>query len=339
MPESVRRPTALLVMSPALTQGLMTAAHHLRLAGSCDLTSSEPLETFDDPRADLLLADAEVLLTAWGCPPLDAKVLERAPKLAAIMHAAGTVKNHVTEAVFERGIRVSSAAAANALPVAEFALAAILLANKRAFALQRRYREVRGFRFWSREEPGIGNFGKRVGLVGLSRIGRRLAQLLRPFDLEVVAWDPTMDAAAIASHGATAVPLDELLASSDVTSLHAPLLPETHGLIDARRLALMPDAATLVNTARGALVDDKALERELVSGRLRAVLDTTEPEVLPANSPLYDLPNVFLTPHIAGALGAETGRMVDLALDEIERFARDEPLLHEVRPDDWSRIA
>jgi phosphoglycerate dehydrogenase-like enzyme len=185
----------------------------------------------------------------------------------------------------------------------------------------------------------LGNFGKRVGLVGLSRIGRRLAQLLQPFDLEVVAWDPTLDAATIADQGATATELDELLESCDVTSLHAPLLPETHGLIDARRLALMPDGATLVNTARGGLVDGKALERELVSGRLRAVIDTTDPEVLPSDSPLYDLPNVFLTPHIAGAQGAETRRMADLALDEIERFVRGEPLVHEVRREDWSRIA
>lgn len=339
MPENGRRPNALLVMSPVLTAGLLGEAHLSRLARTCNLAAPEPLATLDDAQAERLLADAEILLTSWGCPRLDEEVLARAPRLEAIMHAAGTVKNHVTDAVFERGIRVCSAAAANALPVAEFALASILFANKRVFELQRRYQEVRGFRFWSREAPGLGNFGKRVGLVGLSRIGRRLARLLQPFDLEVVAWDPTLDAATIADQGAMASTLDELLESCDVTSLHAPLLPETHGLIDARRLALMPDGATLVNTARGGLVDGKALERELVSGRLRAVIDTTDPEVLPSDSPLYDLPNVFLTPHIAGAQGTETRRMADLALDEIERFVRGEPLVHEVRHEDWNRIA
>jgi phosphoglycerate dehydrogenase-like enzyme len=326
-------------MSPALTGSLITPAHRTRLHELCSVPDAEPLARFDDPRAGALLADAEILLTAWGCPSLDAELLKRAPRLRAIMHAAGTVKNHITEAVFERGIRVSSAAAANAQPVAEYALAAILFANKRVFQLQRRYREVRGFRFWSQEAPGLGNLGKRVGIVGLSRIGSRVARLLEPFDLEVAAHDPTLSDEAIAERGLLPLGLDELLASSDVVSLHAPLLPATKGLLDARRLALLRDGSTLINTARGGLVDPQALLAELVSGRIFAVLDTTEPEVLPADSPLYDLPNLFLTPHIAGSQGRETERMVDLALDEIERFARGETLAHEVREGDWSTIA
>jgi phosphoglycerate dehydrogenase-like enzyme len=122
-------------------------------------------------------------------------------------------------------------------------------------------------------------------------------------------------------------------------TLHAPSLPETRHLLDRRRLALLRDGAVLVNTARGALVDGAALEAELVSGRIDAVIDTTEPEVLPASSPLFDLPNVFLTPHIAGAMGTETRRLAALALDEIERLARGEPLAHEVRLADLPRIA
>jgi phosphoglycerate dehydrogenase-like enzyme len=300
---------------------------------------AEPLAAFGEPRAGALLERAEVLLTAWGCPPLDESVLARAPRLRAVVHAAGTVKNHVTEACFARGLRVSSAAAANALPVAEYTLAAILFANKRVFQLQRRYRELRAFRLWSQEAPGLGNFRKRVGIVGASRIGRRVIELLRPFDLEVSLHDPTLDPAAARALGAEPLELDELLARSDVVSLHAPSLPGTRHLLDARRLALLRDGATLVNTARGALVDARALEAELVSGRIAAVIDTTEPEILPADSPLYDLPNVFLTPHVAGAMGAETERLVDLALDEIERLVRGEPLAHEVRREDWDRIA
>jgi len=94
-----------------------------------------------------------------------------------------------------------------------------------------------------------------------------------------------------------------------------------------------------VNTARGALVDHEALAEELVSGRIDAVIDTTEPEILPADSPLWGLPNLFLTPHIAGSQGAETRRMMDLALDELERFVSGLPLQHEVRAEDWDRIA
>ena len=122
-------------------------------------------------------------------------------------------------------------------------------------------------------------------------------------------------------------------------SLHAPSLPETRHLLDARRLALLRDGAVLVNTARGALVDGDALTAELVAGRIDAVIDTTEPEILPADSPLYELPNVFLTPHIAGAMGTETRRSRPSPLDEIERLARGEPLAHEVRLEDLARIA
>jgi len=333
------RPTVVLAMAPALTPDLFADAHRARLAALADVPDREPPVRFDDARADALLARAEILLTGWGSPRIDAALLDRAPKLAAIVHAAGTVKGHVDRACLERGLRVSSAAAANAVPVAEFTLAAILLASKRAFTLQRKYREARGFRFWPREAPSIGCYGKTVGVVGASRIGRLVLEHLRRFDFARLVYDPFLSDADAAALGAEKVELDELLRRSDVVTLHAPSVPATQGMIDARRLALLRDGAVLVNTARGALVDGAALAAELASGRIDAVIDTTEPEVLPADSPLYELPNVFLTPHIAGAMGTETQRMATLALDEIERLTKGEPLAHEVTLADWDRIA
>jgi phosphoglycerate dehydrogenase-like enzyme len=333
------RPIAVLAMAPALTPDLFTPEHHARLATLAELPDPQPLTRFDDERAAPLLARAEILLTAWGSPRIDAAVLAQAPHLAAIIHAAGTVKGHVDPLCFERGVRVSSAAAANAVPVAEFTLAAILLAGKRAFRLQRRYAEVRNFRLWWNEAPPIGNYRKVVGIVGASRIGRLVLQHLRSFEFSVLVSDPYLSAEEAAQFDAEKVEVDELLRRSDVVSLHAPALPETHHLLDARRLALLRDGAVLVNTARGALVDGDALRAELVAGRIDAVLDTTDPEILLADSPLYDLPNVFLTPHIAGAMGTETQRMATLALDEIERFAKGEPLAHEIRLEDLTRIA
>ncbi|CAM5714991.1 glycerate dehydrogenase [Streptomyces badius] len=126
--------------------------------------------------------------------------------------------------------------------------------------------------------------------------------------------------------------LDTLAAESDVVTIHAPELPGTRHLFDAPRLALMRDGATLVNTARGSLVDTEALVKEAVTGRLNAVLDHTEPEVLPAESPLYDLPNVLLTPHIAGSQGGELHRLADAAVDELERYAHGLPFAHAVDP-------
>lgn len=334
------RPTVVLAMAPALTPDLFTPALRARLAELAEVPEPEPLQRFDDERAARLLPAADVLLTGWGCPRIDEAVLARAPRLRAIVHAAGTVKGHVGEEAWARGVRVCSAAAANAVPVAEYTLAAILLASKRVFRLQRRYRELRGFRLWPQEVPApLGSLGRTVGIVGASRIGRLVLEWLRPFDFARLLHDPFLAPAEALALGAEPVALDELLARSDVVSLHAPLLPETRGLLDRRRLGLMRDGAILINTARGGLVDHEALTAELASGRLDAVLDVTEPEVLPADSPLYELPNVFLTPHVAGAMGAETQRLAALAIDEIERLARGEPLRHEVRREDLERVA
>ncbi len=133
--------------------------------------------------------------------------------------------------------------------------------------------------------------------------------------------------------------LDDLFTWSDVVSLHAPALPNTRHLVDVARLARMHDGAWLVNTARGSLVDTDALTRECEAGRLHALIDTPDPEPLPADSPLYDLPNVVLTPHVAGSLGNEIARMGDLAVAEVRRFLSGQPLEHEVREEDLERIA
>lgn len=317
---------AVLAMRADLPDRLFTPAVRERLAGLVDIDWGRCL---DDARAPSLLADADLLLTGWECPRIDGGMLERAPRLRAVVHTGGSVKGHLDPACWERGIAVSTAAEVNAVPVAEYAVAMILLAGKAAYPLARRYRERRSGLDLVREFPGTGNYGCRVGIVGASRIGRRVIDLLRPFDLDIGVYDPyTGDR-----------DLDDLLRWADVVSLHAPALPETRHLIDARRLALMRDGATLVNTARGGLVDHDALLAELRTGRLSAVLDVTEPEVPPADSPLYALPNVLLTPHLAGSLGNELHRLGAWAADEVERFVRGEPFAAPVRREDLTRIA
>ncbi|MBY0274963.1 hydroxyacid dehydrogenase [Candidatus Binatia bacterium] len=333
------RPTVVLALVPALTEHLFAEDLRARLASVAEVLDDEPITDFASPRARALLPRAEILLTGWGAPRIDAAVLDRAPRLRAVVHAAGTVKLHVDAACWARGIVVTSAAAANAIPVAEYTLAMILLANKRVLRLREHYRELRRARAWARDFPDLGNYRRTVGIVGASQVGRRVLELLRPFDLEVLVNDPFLDEAGAAALGARLADLDELVATSDVVSLHAPALLETHHLIDARRLALLRDGATLINTARGWLVDHAALERELASGRIDAVIDTTDPEVLPAGSPLYELPNVFLTPHVAGAMGTETQRLAALAIDEIERLARGEAPLHAIRAEDLAHLA
>ena len=235
--------------------------------------------------------------------------------------------------VFARGIEVVSAADANALPVAEFTVAAILFANKGVFDFAAAYRRERqGLELHLKAPVSIGNFGKTIGLIGASRIGRRVAELLSPYDFELLLADPLVSPDEARALGTEKLELDDLLGRADVVSVHAPSLPETRHMLDARRLGLMRDGTTLINTARGALIDQTALIAELASGRISAVLDVTEPDILPADSPLYDLPNVLLTPHIAGAMGEERQRFGRLITDEIERFARGEALRHAIDP-------
>ncbi|MER7463713.1 hydroxyacid dehydrogenase [Streptomyces sp. NPDC097981] len=310
-------------MSPGTRAAVLSGRMLPELVRVADVDTDLLLTGFehDVPELRRRLAEAEVLFTGWGCPPLDAGALELMPRLRAVVHAAGSVKHHVTEACWERGLLVSSAAAANAVPVAEYTLAAILFANKRVLESAQAYRAARRPIDLLRRYPAVGNYRRTVGIVGASLIGRRVMELLRPFDLRVLVHDPYADTAGLAALGAESCALDELLRRSDVVSLHAPELPGTRHLLDASRLALMPDGATLVNTARGSLVDTAALTGELVAGRLHAVLDHTEPEVLPAGSPLYDLPNVLLTPHVAGSLGGELDRLAATAVEELERYA------------------
>lgn len=301
-----------------------------RLTALADVDPTLVVEDFD---AAPDLADVEVLLTGWGCPPLDESVLDRATNLRAVIHTAGSVKHHVTQACWDRGIVVSSAVEENALPVAEYTLGAILFSQKRVLEVSHAYKAIRGHVAWAAAYPSMGNYRRTVGIVGASRIGRRVIELLRPFDIDVVLADPTIDKGQALGLGATLVELDALMATSDTVSLHAPSLPETAGLIDRGRLALMQDGAVLINTARGALVDEAALTDELVSGRLHAVIDVTEADVLAADSPLWDLPNVLLTPHMAGSMGAELARLGDHALDELERWVAGEPVSSPVDPD------
>ncbi|MFF0744430.1 hydroxyacid dehydrogenase [Streptomyces sp. NPDC004111] len=328
------RPATLLAMAPSIAARLFTEDRRARLAAIARTDPHLVAHDLHAPEFAAALAEAEVLLTCWGATPLTREVLERAPRLRAVVHAAGSVKQHITPACWERGLRVSSAAGANALPVAEYTLAAILFAGKQVARAARSYRELDGTGHdWRAALHTSGNYRRTVGIVGASRIGRRVIELLRPFDVTTLLYDPYVDPAQAAALGVRLTDLPTLCARSTVVSVHAPQLPETRHMIGAAELAAMPDGATLINTSRGSLVDEAALLPHLESGRLDAVLDVTDPEVPPPGSPFYSLPNVLLTPHMAGSFGNELHRMADHALAELERYAAGAPFAEAVRPD------
>ncbi len=305
---------------------LFRTADHDRLNRLGTLLDTQPVGDWSTPEAAALLERADIVLGHWGCPPMTAEVLAGAPRLQLFAYAAGTVKSVVDDALFDRGIRVTSCADANAEPVAEFTLGAILFTNKDVFWRRDLLREPSIAS--SRQTSGrpVGNWNKTIGLIGASLVGRRVIELLRPFpQFEITLSDPFVSPERAAELGVTLLDLDELCAGADIVSIHAPDLPSTHHLIGARQLAAMRTGATVINTARGRLVDHEALTAELTDGRLSAVLDVTDPEPLPDDHPLRRLPNVYLTPHLAGSEGSELGRLSDGAIDEIERFVGGRP--------------
>ncbi|MEV6479817.1 hydroxyacid dehydrogenase [Streptomyces sp. NPDC051576] len=335
---SAQPPRAVFAMDPVHLPLLFPSPLMARLRRTAEIDPKLVVRDFSNPGAAGALAGAEVLITGWGCPHLDAYALAAAPRLRTVLHAAGSVRSLVGEALWERGVTVSSAVTGNALPVAEYTLAMILLAGKDTFAQRDRFRHTHAHPTPAETAP-IGNLGRRIGVIGASRVGRRLLELLRPHDFEVLLHDPYVSVTDARALGAELLPLDDLLSASDIVSLHAPDIPETQRMLDRGRLALIRDGGVLINTSRGALVDHEALTDELLSGRLTAILDVTEPEPLPPASPLYHLPNVFLTPHIAGSLGNELARLGGIVVDELERLAAGLPPAHEVRHADLTRVA
>ncbi len=291
-----------------------------------------PLQTQDsvakNPR---VLAEAEVILSGWGAPTMDDAFLAAAPNLRAVLYGAGSIRRMATPALWERGIRITSAYAANAVPVSEYTLAAILFSLKRGWH----------FAFSARREHALsgqdqvpGAYGSTVGLVSLGMVGRLVCERLRTFDLRVVAYDPYLTSEEACVLGVDLMSLEELFESSDVVSLHAPLLSATEGMILSSHFASMKRNATFINTSRGAVVREAEMV-EVLKERpdLWAVLDVTHPEPPEPGSRLYDLPNVVLTPHIAGSLGSECRRMGRLVVDELRRYVVGEPLEYEITRD------
>lgn len=283
-----------------------------------------------------LLHKADIAITSWGCLTMTEELLAAAPNLKVIVHAAGTVKGIVTPAVWARGIRVSSANGPLGVGVAETALGLTIASLKNMWALT------------SSTRTGSWNAGREkvrelydvtVGVIGAGQAGRQYIRLLRQFHVNILVYDPVLSAEQVAELGANKAELEIVLAASDVVSIHAPLLPATHKMINRERLAIMKDDAILINTARGAIVDEQALVEELRKGWLFACLDVTDPEPPAEDHPLRGLPNCVLTPHIAGAVNNGVKRLGQFAVDELKRLAAGQPLQGEVREEQLATLA
>lgn len=329
------QPCALFAVEPGIFNIVYAGEPRQRIEPQVDIIGG-PMgkdESTTFPR----LSEVEVLFLSWGSPRMDEEWLARMPRLRAVFYGAGSIKGVVSDAFWARDIPISSAYTANAIPVAEYAHAVILLSLKRFWTYERTaFRERR----WPGYVVAPGAYRSTVGLVGLGAIGRLVAAKLRSSDVHVLAYDPVVAPKEADALGVRLVGLEELFCRADVVSLHAPHLPSTHGMITGALIASMKPNATLVNTARGALIRESELVTVL-RGRpdLAAVLDITDPEPPVADSPLFDLPNVLLTPHIAGSMGEECKRMGVYMAEELARFLAGQSLQFQITREQGQRMA
>lgn len=283
-------------------------------------------ESLLDPR----LSEVEVILSGWGLPVMDRRMLDALPNLRAIFHAAGTVKSFVTEELWARKVRVFNAAAVNAVPVAEFTFAMVVLALKRVWPRVAAQREQG---LYIPDDPYlVGAYGSTVGLLGLSRTGRLVREQLRRLEVEVIAYDPLVSLQEAAELGVKLVSLEEVFVRAHVVSCHIPLLSETVRMLGREHFSVMRPGATFINTARGAIVREDELAGVLAERPdLWALLDVLAEEPPAADAVLPRLPNVVVTPHLAGSLGPECRRMAQAMIDEMERYLEGEAVRSEVR--------
>lgn len=262
--------------------------------------------------------DADAIITAWRTPRVDRSVTDAAPRLRMIAHAAGSVKNLYDPSLWDTGIVITNAASVMADYVGEFAL----LATLTMLRTLPKYAWGVSEGSWDgiRSDGWETLIGKTVGLIGLGNTARAFLRFLAPFECRVIAYDPYAGCERANELNVELVSLDEVLSVSKVISVHAPITDETTGMLGARELSLIPDGAVLVNTARGILIDHNALAKELGTGRFKAALDVTYPEPLPADHPLRKLPNVLLTPHVAGPTRDGRREMFRCVLDDLKLF-------------------
>ncbi len=282
------------------------------------------------------VGDVDGVVVSHGSPRISAEVMDTAPRLKIIGELEGDrfAYRIDVEAAWERGIRTVDTTHGSSYPVAEWALGLMLISLRNAGE------SFRNILAGNTDKPARDDFGfvhgeltgKRVGLIGCGHIGRRLVRLLEPFEVEVRVYDPYLASEMPDAIGVVKTSLEKVLSESDVIVCLAPHTPATEGMIGRRELEMIPSNAVFVNVSRGVVVDSDALIERLKRGDIVAGLDVFDPEPIPPDSEIIGLPNVFLSPHIAGVTLASRHRFFSLMVDELERFFGGEEPLFELTP-------
>lgn len=273
------------------------------------------------------LPGVDVCLTGWGTCTFDEAVLVQADQLKLIAHTGGSVAGLVSEALFQRGIKVISGNWLYAESVAEGTIAYILAAL-RDIPYNNSMVHAGGWRSADFQNEGL--LDQTVGLIEFGMVAKNLASLLKPFRVKLKVYSRFADEAALREYGAQPATLEEIFATCKIISVHAAMTPETHHMIDKSLLRMIQDGALLVNTARGGVIDEEAMAEELATGRFKAALDVFQVEPLPQESKLRGLPNVILIPHMAGPTIDRRRFVTEGLIEDMKQLERGGPLQYEI---------
>lgn len=281
------------------------------------------------------LRELDIIFSTWSMPALTEAQWDSLPRLKAVFYAAGSIQ-HFAAPLLARGIVVVSAWQVNATFVAEFTIAQIVLAAKGYFRNSESYTVGRG----KNAVPGRAYSGETVAVLGAGAIGRKVIELLRHFSLRAIVFDPYLSDSDAAALGVEKVTLEQAFERGFIVTNHLANKPETVKLLNAKLFRRMRDGAAIINTGRGATIDEEALISELMARpSLSAFLDVTFPEPPLADSPLFQLPNVHLSSHIAGVLGGDVAAMADSCIEEFHAWRVGKALRHRVDPARFAQLA
>lgn len=285
------------------------------------------------------ISEAEVILSSWEGAILDRQLLDAMPKLKMYFYAAGTIQELMTEEAWDRGVRITNAVDANATPVAEFCLAQILFSLKHGWKYMRFAKSDRPD-LWQCNKPVPGNFRSRVGLISFGTIAKKTCALLKHFDLEVLVSTGHKDPILAEKLGIRYASTEHIFKTCDVISLHMPSNERTYRSIGNELFNLMKPGATLINTARGAVIRQDEMVQFLKKRKdVTACIDVTDPEPPEFGCPLFEMDNVVLTPHLAGSMGGEAARLAAYMVEEIDLYLAGKPLKWELSREAASNMA
>ncbi|MEG1886904.1 MAG: hydroxyacid dehydrogenase [Oscillospiraceae bacterium] len=278
-----------------------------------------------------VLRECDTVFTSWGFPTLSKDELaEYLPNLKAVFYAAGSVQYFAKDFI-ETGIKVFSAWGANAVPVAEYTLAQILLANKGFYGASRLMKAENHTAAAEYFGKYPGNYNCNVGIIGAGMIGKLVIRLLKSYKISTLVFDPFLPKSTADELGVRLVTLPELFKSCQTISNHLSNNAQTAHMLNYELFSSMKPHATFINTGRGRQVVESDLCHALAERPdLTALLDVTDPEPSATGHPFYALPNVVLTPHIAGSSGQEVGRMAEYMLEEFLKHKSGQPTSYEV---------